>query len=396
VTRRREQTTKYPGIYRRHEASCASERCGCSYLARAFVEGRRISKAHGSLAAARSWKASVEAANGDGDRSNRPGTPDEERTALLADAWAEWLDGAERGQIVTRSRERYAPATLSCYDQAMRIYVLPSLGGRRVHAIGFDDLDAIRLAMLDMGVAASTTNNAWNALSVIYRQRHVRIVVGISPVDGIRTETERPAVRRGVVLDAAGAAAIIAAMRGWSWVKPTDGRRRSVDPRPRLAAFWALVLYAGLRRSEATNLDWGNVDLEAGVVRVRPPSSSSPTPARLKTPAATREIPIGRALREALVAARGPDAVNLGSVVGLRLKSVYAWSYEAMAEAGLDRFLPHDGRKTFLSGLAAAGVDQYTLTRTGGHRDVRVADTYYIRSLPGSGDRLREMIDSAF
>ena len=386
-----QEATNYPGIVRQHGRSCKGGRCACGYLARAIVDGRRVAKTYPSLAAAKGWKLSVErvASGWRAEPEIRAITAanDPARTPLLLDAWAEWKDGAERGQIVTRSRHEYAGSTIACYDQAMRLNVLPVLGGRRLHAIEYGDVDALRLAMIDAGTAASTIYNAWNALSVVYREAMrvptIRDLIGRSPLEGIREVTPLAPAREGVALDGEQAARVVGAMGSWSWLPASDGRRSSIDPRPQLGAFWALVMYAGLRRSEALGLDWASVDLEAGVLRV----------VKSKSSAGVRSVPIGTELRAALLRARNAGAGS-GAVVGIRrAKSVYSWSAAALEEAGLPAILPHDGRKTFGSGLAADGVDEHTLTRVIGHTDIRVTQRHYIRPLPGADDRLLESIN---
>jgi integrase len=70
----------------------------------------------------------------------------------------------------------------------------------------------------------------------------------------------------------------------------------------RWQALVALFVYAGLREGEALALTWGDVDLDAGVIRVRKQRDAKTGQLRdPKTKAGKRDIPVSSPLRRALI-----------------------------------------------------------------------------------------------
>ena len=67
-------------------------------------------------------------------RSDRDGCGHQPATTLREAAQA-WLDGARDGTIRTRSGDRYKPAAVRTYEQALRLHVLDELGAKRLAEI---------------------------------------------------------------------------------------------------------------------------------------------------------------------------------------------------------------------------------------------------------------------
>ena len=62
---------------------------------------------------------------------------------------------------------------------------------------------------------------------------------------------------------------------------------RAKDP-----AVWATAIYAGLRRGELQALQWGDLDLDGGVIRVRRSWDRVAGEIEPKSAAGTRAVPI--------------------------------------------------------------------------------------------------------
>src|SRR4051812_43045494 len=119
---------KTTGIRARHSRSCKSasgDKCNCRPTWEASVylkrEGRKVRKTFPTLDAAKAWRADAEAAR-------RRGALRGPTATTIAEAAAEFMDGAEQGRILNRGRTRYKPAALRSYGRALRLYVVPALG----------------------------------------------------------------------------------------------------------------------------------------------------------------------------------------------------------------------------------------------------------------------------
>ncbi len=135
---------------------------------------------------------------------------------------------------------------------------------------------------------------------------------------------------------------------------------------------------AGLRVSELTGLNVGDVDLDSGLATVRGKGKrerlaplGEPALAALKTWLAQRELALG-------TAARTPDAVFLNKR-GSRLtsRSVGRLLEKYLAHAGLDpRTSPHTLRHSFATHLLDRGADIRSVQELLGHRSLGTTQIY--------------------
>ncbi len=142
-------------------------------------------------------------------------------------------------------------------------------------------------------------------------------------------------------------------------------------------ALLELMYACGLRASEATGLELGDVDLEDRVLRARGKGSKE------------RVVPIGQAALGALdiYLKRGrPLLVKSGSEthvfvnfrgVGLTRQGLYKIVRRHALSAGLaDRMSPHTLRHTFATHLLAGGCDLRSVQEMLGHADVSTTQLY--------------------
>src|SRR4051794_12533626 len=123
---------KYTGIEIRHQADCASQagrRCNCRPGYRAEVwsprDEKRVRKTFPTLDAAKAWRADILGGVRRGQVTAKP-------TPALDRAAEEWLAGAAEGRIRNRSGDPYKPSALRGYEQALRLRILPQLGGLKL------------------------------------------------------------------------------------------------------------------------------------------------------------------------------------------------------------------------------------------------------------------------
>jgi integrase/recombinase XerD len=138
------------------------------------------------------------------------------------------------------------------------------------------------------------------------------------------------------------------------------------------------VMYAcGLRASEATGLEVGDVDLEAGILRARGKGSKE------------RLVPIGSAAGRALAAylQRGrpklagdrlePRLFLNHRGAGLTRQGLYKIVQRHARSAGLaSKMSPHTLRHTFATHLLAGGCDLRSLQEMLGHADIATTQLY--------------------
>lgn len=145
---------------------------------------------------------------------------------------------------------------------------------------------------------------------------------------------------------------------------------------PRDAAVFGLAVYAGLRRAEIAACTVGSYDATDGVMRVTGKGNK------------TRMVPLTDGLIEVLgewLQLRGDDAGPLflavnksGRVLdkGISDVAIYDLVLKRAQQAGVKRFTPHDGRRTFAGDLLDAGVDLVVVQKLMGHSDPKTTGKY--------------------
>jgi integrase len=222
------------------------------------------------------------------------------------------------------------------------------------------------------GLSASTIRNTVNALRSLYRHALAVDLVTLDPTDGLTL----PAVKgtRKRIAD------------------PTEARRL-LDALEDHRVLWATALFAGLRRGELLGLQYGDVDLSAGTIRVArswdAPSRSFVDP---KSAAGRRLVPVARELRALLAAHKlaavdtSPTALVFAGPGGkpLGAKAISKSADDAWRAAGLERIVLHSCRHTYASWMIAAGVNAKQLSIWCGHATIAVTLDLYGHLMPGS------------
>lgn len=130
------------------------------------------------------------------------------------------------------------------------------------------------------------------------------------------------------------------------------------------------AFYTGLRWNELANLSWEDVNLEAGILRVR---------AKFAKTRRDRVVPIHPKLAGLLKAARQPAGPCFGLQNRLtykaQLSSLRKW-LKAVGVKG-DRLGLHTARHTFISLLLQEGRSIWKVSGWAGHADVKVTNDRY-------------------
>ena len=198
---------------------------------------------------------------------------------------AAWLEDWITKSLAASDRKQ---ATKDLYATLARTHLVPTIGTIPLGRLRPSDVEALVVTKRDTGLAASTIRTIYTVL---------RAALDIASRDGLMRSNPAAAVRRPGVerkdaphLTAEQAQALLEAMRG-----------------DRLETLFRLMLATGLRRGEALALHWSDVDLDAGLLRVRWTLSRTSQGLQLDEPKTDKSrgtVPLPRSAVEALRAHR--------------------------------------------------------------------------------------------
>ena len=367
------------GITARHGRTCPARdggRCKCdpSYQAQVWSasNGKRLSRTFPTLAAARTWRQDALVA-----LRRRTLLPAQVMT--LRAAAEEWLEGVRAGVIRNRSGDPYKPSALRGYEQALRLRILPALGGAKLGDIRRSDVQRLVTRMLESGLDPSTVRNTLMPLRAIYRHALSLDQVAINPTAGVQLPAVRGTRDR--------------------FASPDEAARLIAALEPQDRALWATAMYGGLRMGELRALEWNDVDLAAGLIRVERTWDMKEGVIGPKSRSGRRTVPIAVALRdhlvedrmsrpaEGLVFGRGPSRPFDPSTVADRARR--AWH-----RAGLEPIRLHECRHTFASMMIAAGVNAKALSTFLGHASITITLDRYGHLMPGSEEEAAGLLDA--
>lgn len=190
-----------------------------------------------------------------------------------------------------------------------------------------------------------------------------------------------------------------------AWTADEASKFLSCVAEDRLRAAWWLLLSRGLRRGEVSGLEWSNVDLDRGVVRVvetRVVVSAKATASTPKTAAGRRAIPLddrlvselkshwARQAAERLAAGEAWEDSDYLFVdeVGhpYRPETISRQFTKLSTDAGLRTIRLHDTRHTVASLMLAAGEAPKVVAELLGHSSPTITMNVYQHLMPGMGE----------
>ena len=251
-----------------------------------------------------------------------------------------------------------APATVAGYGRQLQNFA-EKAGDKHLHTITVADCERYFSKRLKE-VRPATANSDLRCLKAAFERALKRGYLKVNPWKQIRPVREPERELR---------------------VLSTEEVGKLIDACPTLQwkAFVFTALTTGLRSGELCWLEWDDIDFDAGILTVRNKDEHRTKSAR------------NRAL--ALV----PSALE---VLGrLRLKKAGRWVFqtregnrfgsnyrrdfnEIVTKAGIKRCTVHDLRRTFISHLAMAGVNEAVVQKLAGHASIETTLKHYTRILP--------------
>ncbi len=328
-----------------------------------------------------------------------------ERVAPSKVTFAEYAD-----RWLECQQARLRPKTHELYTSYLRLHLKPRLGRRQLQLITVDDVASLIVGEMQKGIRYVEQDGrlvqetgkrfaGWTirgVLVVLGRILSSATRDGLIPANPVRRleRGERPAVQRREFpsLDRESIGKLIAKT-------PTKYR-----------TLIALSLLTGLRQSEPLGLQWQDVDVKTGIVRVRRQLDRRGELVEPKTQAAKRDVPIPLSLGRLLKAhkerafARGlaspADLVfcsSAGTPLGHR-NIVRRGLEKAIEAAELPKLTWHDLRHVAASMLIAEGASVAHLSRVLGHANPAITLSIYAHEFAGAehADRTRERMEEAF
>jgi integrase len=368
-------------IRKRHTTNCPAlrdKRCTCQGGYRAEVysprDEKKLRKTFTHKGEAESWAADIK-------HGVDLGTIRAPTKRTVADAAAAWLVGAEEGTIRNRSGNRYKPATLRGYRQALEDHVLPVLGETRLNGLTTSDIQELVDRWQAAGQAPSTIRNSVKPLQAIYRRGRSREGLAVNPTRDL--ELPAPTPKEVEIVAPEVAAELLAAI-------PAEDR-----------AIWATALYAGLRYGELRALRWSSVDLASGSIRVVESWDAKAGSIAPKTRTSRRSTPLPGLLRDYLMEHRisrgepAADALVFGNDgVPFQAAVIYRRADRAWQDASLGRLRLHQARHTYASFMIAAGVNAKALSSFMGHSSIKVTFDLYGHLMPGTEAEAAALLDA--
>jgi integrase len=260
----------------------------------------------------------------------------------LGDWLARWL-----------TEVQVAPSTLDNYTRFTELHLIPNAAGIRLDRMTPLDVQTLYSRLPNLGATRQKCHR------ILHKALDTAVRAGLmarNPAALVDSPRHTPALRQPFSLDQA--KTFLAAIRG-----------------DRFEALYLLAVAGGFREGELFDLEWRDVSLEAGVVRVR----------RGKTKASVRPVPIPPIAVAALAALQHRKGRVFTNGAGNRLDRpgfLQRRYYPLLEKAGLPRITFHDLRHTHATLLLAAGVNPKVVQERLGHSSVIVTLDLYGHVVP--------------
>jgi integrase len=292
-------------------------------------------------------------------------------TVTLKAAWDAWKTLAEEGVLAGRGGEPYKPSTIRTYERSLALYVFPQYENLPLSKF---DRPGLQRLVDQMGKekskraarrSASAIRNTITALRVVFRDsERLGCAIYPNPCERLRLPAQRKTDKR----------------------KTTPGEIRELlgmlpeSERP----LWTVFFYAGLRLGEAQALRWENVDIDAGLIRVRYSWDVKAGPILPMSGAGRRDVPMTSAVRVAVAPLKGDPAALVFGRSADRPFQPKTVANRAKAAWGSRYMSPHPARHAYAALMLAAGTPMEALKVYMGHSSITVTIDLYGYLLEGT------------
>jgi integrase len=306
----------------------------------------------------------------------------------------EWRPAAEAsvtafaGEWLTERRASMKPQGWAAYERALRLHVLPVLGGVPVANLTERHLCDLYAWLAAQGLGGTSCNFAGVVLKAMLSDAERRAMIQRNPSRHVRL----PRIvrsREKVILDTEEARRLIEAARGEGF-----------------EALYTLALTTGMRSGEIRALRWRDVDLEGSRVRVRGTVTTRIGGGRAidspKTARSLRDVPIPPVTVEALAAhrarsARAGELIFPGRDGTLMHSQTLGRAFHAHLErAGLTPMTFHALRDTAATLMLQGGVPAHVVSRILGHASEAITLSVYAHVTRGMEAQATAAVQAVF
>lgn len=385
MTSGRDTSTRFPGVYARHQQGCPGGkgcRCKPSYYGAVWdrVAGRKRKTARFAKATeARNARVDLMEAVRQGSVGGGPGGP------RLDDARDRFIAAAREGVALNKWGRRYRRRAVEDLDSALRR--LPdTLLRRRMAEVARGDVQRLVDELVAAGLSGSRIRSVVNAVRSLYSWAQDRDLVDNDPAARVRLPA-MDATPRDRVATPAEFAALLACL--------------SLED----ALPWALAGYGTARHQEIRTLDWTHVDLKLGAIELaadeegRKPGGSwrvVPLVSPLRSMLRRAWIAQGRPQAGKVCPPRKRSSSGLIALAHLQDRVHRRWGELALEPIGL-----HESRHTAATWLDHAGVSPKVASQLMGHKTpayqagaAPITLRRYTHTLPGELERARDLLDT--
>lgn len=271
----------------------------------------------------------------------------------------------------------HRPGYLRIIDNALKNYILPTLGARPLSSLRRSDVQSF-VSGLSQDRSANSVHNIFRVLAQLMGAAVDDMLVPASPCARVKLPS-RPTAEV---------------------TPPTSAEVAEVAGRihARQRALVVLLAGTGLRISEALGLQVGDVDFLRGTLRVeRQRDSRAEGFIPPKTRSSVRTVPLGRVVVDELaahLAAYGSAAD--GSIFTDELgRALIYTAWKPLWKATGTTYKTHDLRHYAASALIAGGASVKQVQMILGHASAAVTLGVYAHLWPGDDDRARGILDAA-
>ncbi|PWB82030.1 MAG: site-specific integrase [Candidatus Methylomirabilota bacterium] len=298
-----------------------------------------------------------------------------------------WLAGKKHG---------LRPNTHEGYERALDLYVRPYLGTRRLDQLKPIELETWISQLLDKGLSPRTVRYAFGLVSDALGHA---VRMGMLPRNAAKSVKPPKQTRREMqALDAEQVRGLLKAIKG-----------------SRHETLFRLMLYSGLRPSEALGLKWSDIDLEGGVIKVQRSltwTSKEWSVGDTKTASARRSIPIAKWMVCLLTTHRRLQATRRMKIADIWQDHDLVFPDEiggplrpanvlrrhlrpALRKAGLpDTIRLYDLRHTCATLMLAEGLNPKIAAERLGHASIRMTMDVYSHVTPTMQEEASAKLDS--
>ncbi len=227
--------------------------------------------------------------------------------SLCAHAASPFEKRKPTGSLISTSSRRpasYAPRTVASYKDGVRLHFTPTFGSRQLASVTPDDFVDWHEKQRRSGAAAWSVRARWMGIRGLFGYAARTGLIVTNPCDLlVRRERPKPGKAKQRYLTAEEMKALL---------QRASGEGSIVVP---------LLLFSGLRASEALGLDWSEIDFADQVIRVRYQMSRKGERVPVKTDAGRRDVilmdELARDLRKRRLAAPFSQDELWSSAMGL-------------------------------------------------------------------------------